>query len=701
MPDPCRYDSEDEWLAACIPARQGDNPDEPNDQSVAICYSMWRERECNKDVGKVYKAGEQSPGNPFEFIMSTAAVDRAGDIVDQDWDLREFRANPIALFGHDHDKVIGTWENVRVAGGRLLGSLKLAKAGTSALVDEIRSLVEQRILRAVSVGFRPGEYKERRGKDGNVLGLRLSKNVLYETSLVSVPMNPEALALVKGYPSYMAVTQVARSVSGPLCCQRSACEQLGVVKREPRDSGRTNIERKAVMPQTLSQRIESRENALNILKSQLIEVTESISDDGEFDENVTLQMTELKEQIERAESQITVLKSTESALAIKAQPARPHGASPYGQVQIEDPLAPKGHKVMAAFATILKAHVMRQNPLDLVKQEMGGHKGLEMVVRAATDAASMTDAAWAAPLVRTSWGEFLDLIRSTSVYPRAPGMRAMFDQFGTLTFPRETGAQTLLAGGFVGEGLPIRVAEGTLDSISATPKTLAVISPFTKALARHSVPTIQSVITNRILGDTAATLDTLFLDATARSAIRPAGLQDPTETGAANIVAATGTGTVADILVDVTALLGRVYAARAGDTGAWLMNPLRVLGLRNKQDAASGMFPFADEVSRGMFQGYPIIVSQNVTATVVSFITDQSMVHASDYSPRIEVSDQATLHFEDTTPLIIGTAGTPNTVAAPVRSLFQSDLVAVKMVQGMDWRVVRTGGVQVLTAVAW
>lgn len=643
----------------------------------------------------VYKSGEQSPDDPFAFVMSTDAIDRAGDIVEQDWDLRDFRKNPIALFGHDHEKPIGTWENVRVAGGRLVGDLKLAAAGTSAFLDEIRSLVQQRILRAVSVGFRPAKYADRRDKDGNLVGLRMSQNVLYETSLVSVPMNPQALALVKGYPNVFAAMKAARPVTGAPCCDRSACEQLGIT-RSPRDSGHKE---KAVM--TLSERIQARETALNILKAQLTEITDSIPDDGEFDDNVKLQMDELRGQIERAEEQVSVLKSTESALAQKALPARPQGAVPYGQVEIEDPLAKKGHKVLAAFATLIKAHITHQHPVDLVKNEMGGHKGLEVVVRAATDAASMTDAAWAAPLVRTSWGEFLELIRTMAVYPRVPGMRPMFDSAGVLTLPRETGAQTLLAGGFVGEGLPIRVAEGTLDSISLGPRIMAVISTFTKALARHSIPLIQSVITNRILGDTAVTLDTLFLDAVARSAIRPAGLQDPAETGAANIVPAAGLGTVADVLTDVNGVLGRVYAARAGDTGAWLMNPLRVLGLRNKQDAASGMFPFLEEVSRGVFQGHPIIVSQNVTATVVAFITDQSMVHASDYAPRIEVSDQATLHFEDTTPLIIGTTGVPNTVAAPVRSLYQSDLVAVKMVQAMDWRVVRQGGVQVLTGVAW
>lgn len=42
MPDPNNYQNEDEWMAACVPVRieEGDE----QDQAVAVCMSMWRER---------------------------------------------------------------------------------------------------------------------------------------------------------------------------------------------------------------------------------------------------------------------------------------------------------------------------------------------------------------------------------------------------------------------------------------------------------------------------------------------------------------------------------------------------------------------------------------------------------------------------------------------------------------------------------
>ena len=65
----------------------------------------------------IYKQGLQSDDNPFEFVMSTATPDRAGDIVEQDWSLKWFRKNPIALWCHKSDSPIGTWRKVRVEEG--------------------------------------------------------------------------------------------------------------------------------------------------------------------------------------------------------------------------------------------------------------------------------------------------------------------------------------------------------------------------------------------------------------------------------------------------------------------------------------------------------------------------------------------------------------------------------------------------------
>jgi hypothetical protein len=67
---------------------------------------------------------------------------------------------------------------------------------------------------------------------------------------------------------------------------------------------------------------------------------------------------------------------------------------------------------------------------------------------------------------------------------------------------------------------------------------------------------------------------------------------------------------------------------------------------------------------------------------------------------RFEISDQATLHMEDTTPLDLVT-GSPGTAASPQRSLFQTDSLALRMILPMNWGIRRTAMLAVDSGVTW
>jgi hypothetical protein len=74
---------------------------------------------------------------------------------------------------------------------------------------------------------------------------------------------------------------------------------------------------------------------------------------------------------------------------------------------------------------------------------------------------------------------------------------------------------------------------------------------------------------------------------------------------------------------------------------------------------------------------------------------------AADPVPRFEESNQATVHMEDTTPLPIGTPGSPNVIAAPVRSLWQSDSVGVRLIMDVSWGLRATNSVAFVSGVTW
>jgi HK97 family phage prohead protease len=145
------------------------------------------------------KSAPPPGGDPSEFVMSDNRVDRMGDVIEADgWDLKNFKSHPIALFNHDPNQVIGTWAEVRIEGKQLRGRLDLAEAGTSPLVDTVRALHSQGILRAVSVGFRPIDKKPLTKDADEYFGpFRFTKSELLECSLVAVPANPRALNAAK------------------------------------------------------------------------------------------------------------------------------------------------------------------------------------------------------------------------------------------------------------------------------------------------------------------------------------------------------------------------------------------------------------------------------------------------------------------------------------------------------------------------
>jgi len=156
--------------------------------------------EKNDPLSPVYKSGRQSEDNPLEFILSDESVDRMGDSIKASgWQLDEFKRSPIALYGHDHNQPIGVWKNVRVIGKQLRGELKLAKQGTSDFIDTIRSLIDQGVLKAVSVGFQPLESEPR--KSG---GFDFIKSALHEVSICAVGANPNAMALAKAFSPEVA-----------------------------------------------------------------------------------------------------------------------------------------------------------------------------------------------------------------------------------------------------------------------------------------------------------------------------------------------------------------------------------------------------------------------------------------------------------------------------------------------------------------
>lgn len=619
-----------------------------------------------------------SDGGSLEFVLSDATVDRYGDIVEAaGWDIRNFKKNPIALFGHSASFPIGTWSNVRVEGGKLLAKLNLAARGTSQRIDELISLVEQGILRAVSVGFRPLEF-EPIDKDKPYGGQRYLKSELLETSLVSVPANPAAVALAK---SLNLSTETMSMAFG----EQAVTRQMGGSGHGENAPKPHPIQRHTRMT-TLSQRIEASQADLNSKRDRLVELNAA----PELDLDA---IEELTGQIDHVERSVLVMKASEAKIGAGA-------GSPSNPSINRMPLGfPKGNDVKASDLIVRSAvchflaHATKQSVDKILDDRYPGHEATAMVTKADVLVATTTTSGWASQLVETAMAEYLALLEPFSLYPamRELGVGLTFGpNSGNIKIPFGS-TNAALAGGFVLEGDPIPVGRMTLDSSTLTPHKFGIIVPMTKEAMRYTNPALESVVRRELLTRTGMTIDGLLIDSTAASATRPAGLLN----GVSVAGSAYGGGDYTAFIEDMKTLLGPFDTANAGRQLVLMMNPAQARGLRMMAGPNSSGFGWANQ----FLADFRVLVSTAITSGTVIAVDAADFVTATGDTPLFETSDQATIHMSDT-PLEI-VSGTGPTTADPVRSMFQTNSVALKMTMPLTWAMRRTGMVQYLTSVTW
>lgn len=608
-------------------------------------------------------------GDGMEFVLSDATVDRYGDIVEPTgWQLAKFKRNPIALFGHSASFPIGTWQNVRVEGGRLLGQLVLAAQGTSARIDELRGLVEQGILRAVSVGFRPIESEPINPKEPYG-GQRYKKQELLETSLVAVPANPAALQVAR---SLNLSAETLAVVFG-----ENASDDNGTVRRGIHgEQAARNLPRKTTMTKlTISDRIVAAQAELVSKKDRLVELSSA----DEFDVDA---VEALNTEIEVAERQLAALQETEKKIGVDRSQAAPSIARrPLGfpQKQVD------GFDLLVRAATAKTISIASGKTIDKVLDAAyPGHEATHFIAKADQVIGTTTGSHWADDLMQTVNQGFLQALVGYSIYPvlRSRGIGLSIDGASTVNIPRRTSGTA--GGGWVAEGSPIRVGKLTTAAASLTPKKMGVIVAYSDELSDRSVPAIEALVRRAILEDTAATLDSALLDATASSTARPAGLLN----GISAVASGVGGGDHEAVKADFQALLAPFISANAADQITVIMNPAQGLAIAMMDGPTNNANWFGDIRAR-----VNIIESTYATANRIIAIRHADFATAMGDVPRFDVSQQATIHMEDTTPLEI-VSGTGPTTADPVRSLWQTASTGIRMILPISWTMARTGVVQ-------
>lgn len=615
-----------------------------------------------------------SNGDGLEFVLSDATVDRYGDIVDPaGWLLANFRKNPIALFGHSGGFPIGTWSNIRVEGEKLIGRLNLAAKGTSARLDEIISLVEQGILRAVSVGFRPLK-SEPIDAEKPWGAQRYIKQELLETSLVSVPANPAALAVAKSLNLSQETMALAFGEHADTR-QRDMPPNGGNAEIRNHEARASRIHKEKTM-KTVAQRLEEAQSKLVASQQRHAELIKA--DDLDHDA-----IDAAADEIETLEKDVQVLKRSEEKIAKSAGASAP--AIP------RRPLGFKGENLKGLDLLVRRAVVHgvalhSGKPVEKVLEERyPGHDEAThaIVTRAAAPLATTGASGFVSQLVQSTWADFLDALRGPSVYPalRDRGYGVSFDAAGTAYMPQRTGSGA--NGSFFAEGSPIRVGRITVAAPTFTSRKMGVIIPFTREAAKRSTPQLEGVLRRAIVEDTAVTLDSILLDATSEDTVRPAGLLN----GVSAVASGYGGGDHVAVKEDFKALLAPFIDANAANGITVLMNPKQALNISLMDGPDNNPAWFANLASR-----VNIVESTNVTAGRIIALRNTDFATALGDMPEFEISNQATIHMEDASPANVVTGG--SAASGSVQSLWQTDSSALRMVMDVSWKMARSGMVQ-------
>jgi hypothetical protein len=325
----------------------------------------------------------------------------------------------------------------------------------------------------------------------------------------------------------------------------------------------------------------------------------------------------------------------------------------------------------------------RSTPISVLSRAWPGddaaERALGMITRAATSPLKTGDA----PALVTQGVRALARLAPRSAALQLFDLAMSVDMSGGLAVVKIPNISTVPAAAFVAEGAPAPLVEFDLGGATLGPvRKIVILSAVTRELETAS-PEAASQIIGRLLAASAEKgIDSVAFGTAAENAAQPAGLLHNVTP-----LAATAGGGTAAMIADIANLVDAVAVAELdASTLVIVASPAQAVTLA---------------LLAGPRFNFPILSTNALPAgTVAAFVPD-AIAAAFEGAPEIATSQQVALHFEDVAPLPIGSPGSPSTVASPVRSAFQQDIIAIKCSARLAFVLAAPGGAQVINSVTW
>ncbi len=515
-----------------------------------------------------------------KFIFSTDAKDRHGTRINpRGWRLDNFNKNGVASYQHrasgdpDPDKIIGPAE-AWMRDGKLMGTIDFEPGDINPLADKLYKKVKNGTLNAVSVGFleHKGHWGDKEEKEEEET-YYFDDIELMEISLVSIPSNPEALAV----RSFEAVDED---------------EEFDAAVRE------------ILKKRNLTDLTEQVTKSINKMED---EVKKDLPETSKVEVNVTLDTKEFEKQVDRLVETVTP----------KKEPVLP--GAPAQDMSEKDAKTIADYRISTAI--LKQANAMRgEGKLDGLELEMHQEaveenrlagvptSGLgipsmiqQRALKAITDSAGGYTVATELP--------FLIPFLENNMATLAAGATLMTGLQGDLSIPTVSASTTAL---WVSEGGSSTESNPTFGAVTMSPNRLTAHSVFTRQLLKQTSFDVEKIVRENLFYGVANALESAVFTADGTSQT-PVGLDNQSINNAAH-----GSSTTVSNWDNIVGMETMVNVDNAlGGRLAYITNATAAGSLKTtKKDTYQGGYIweiYSPVAPKGVINGYDAFVTNVLT----------------------------------------------------------------------------------------
>jgi len=404
-------------------------------------------------------------------------------------------------------------------------------------------------------------------------------------------------------------------------------------------------------------------------------VSKSVAEDRALTEDEVKQFNTFGEELDAGAKELSRLQTVEKSIAAQAVAVT---KTPTQTITVESN-APKGSAFTRTAMILGKAKGNLPLARELAEVHYKDDAVVNGIIKAAVSAGSTQVAQWAGNLIYPEQyaGDFIELLYPQTILGRLNLRKIPFNV-------RVSMQNSGTASGWVGESQPTPVTSAGFDKVFLTWAKVYALSVMSDELIRFSNPAAEALVQADLLKATAKGLDLSFLSTNAAVAnVSPAGMLN-------GVTAVKASGNTAEALIlDIQTLVAPFIAANIDMTQAkLLMSPARALAIGSIRNALGNKF-FPDmSMTGGILENFPVLTSNVVAGDAIVMIIPDEIYLSEDAGPQIDISTEASI-IMDTNPAgaVAGAATVP---VVPV-SMFQNNMVAVRIGQFINWQARRPG----------